>query len=136
MTSPRPFDLRRALTSLAQYEQAHPGFLQVLGAAGRKSDAMALGECARPQSRAFARPRERPPASPSLTAPHHTALERAQGAAAWLATGAVLYLVALVLLLYSEIRACLIVRSQVRVPAYVLYISCVLCVSECVCMCG
>jgi hypothetical protein len=133
MTLPRPFDLRKALTSLAQYEQAHPGFLQV--PAWRPSDAMALGVCARPHSRAFARPRERPPARPSLTAPHHTALERAQGAAAWLATGAVLYLVALVLLLYSEIRACLIVRSQVRVPAYVLYMSCVLCVCVYVCVC-
>ena len=37
MTSPRPFDLRKALTSLAQFEQEHPGFLQVLGAAGRLS---------------------------------------------------------------------------------------------------
>lgn len=62
LTAPKPFDLREALTKLAQYDHEHPGFLE--------------------------------------------------GVAAWIAIGAVLYLVALVLLLYSEIRTCLIVRDQ------------------------
>ena len=125
MTSPRPFDLRKALASLAQYEQAHPGFLQVLGAAGRLSVRRDGARSMRSPAFALLRTHgnDRPPARPS--APHHTARERAQGAAAWLATGAVLYIIALVLLLYSEIRTCLIVRSQVRVP--ILYI-CILCV--------
>ena len=61
-TMPEPFNLRAALTSLAKYDEVHPGFFQ--------------------------------------------------GVFIWIAVGVVLYSIGLSVLLYSEVRACLVVRDQ------------------------
>jgi hypothetical protein len=126
LTAPKPFDLREALTKLAQYDHEHPGFLEVprracpetrgarricgAGAGGRRvwrPPSAPVRAHDRPRAALWVRSR-RAHAGPS---PPH--VHAAQGVAAWIAIGAVLYLVALVLLLYSEIRTCLIVRDQV-----------------------